>query len=223
MSSPSDPRDALIAQLRAENEALRRQLPRDPETGLYSRAHFDERLSYEWRRAEASWASLSLIVVDTSAFSDEASRTSPAMRRIALMLEDLGRDVDIACRLDDSRIAILLPGTSRTGAEAERARLREELADESLGLGLAVAHSEAHSPLELVLLADEAADRDRRESLHPIAEDPAFDAWTFDSWLSPAVVVPGASIPPPPESGGWLDEDEERIPTIPAPSWSPAA
>lgn len=225
----------MIEQLLAENAALRRQLPRDADTGLYSRAHFDERISYEWRRAQASWTALALVHIDVSAWAPPSRVdgrrepfTAPEMRRIALLLDDVCREIDVPCRVGRTSIAIILPNTNRTGAEAECKRLADLLGDEALGFGMAVAFDEAQSPLELLMLAGDAAQRDRLESLipemdavdeafssdpfHPDDEDPSLMRpteselpWIFEE---PPVVVDG-------------EEDDDSVPTIPAarPSW----
>ena len=229
----NDDPQALIQQLLAENAALRRQLPRDADTGLFSRAHFDERLSYEWRRAQASWTALALLHIDVSAWAPPSRvdgrrepYTAPEMRRIALLLDDVSRDIDVACRVGRTSIAIILPNTNRTGAEAECKRLRELLDDEALGFGMAVAFDEAQSPLELLMLAGDAAERDRLESLIPEMDaiDDAFSSDPDDA--DPLLLRPTESELP------WIfeegiddddddDDDDDSVPTIPAarPSW----
>ena len=232
---PIEAKEALIAELVAENAALRRRLPRDEDTGLHSRPHFEERLHYEWQRALATWTGLSLLHIDATAYDDEACRqaTPSAIRRIALLLEDSCRDIDVPCRLGRTIFGIILPDTNRTGAEAECKRLREILDDDSVGLGLAVAFDEAETPLELRLLAGDAADTDRRASLLPGVESEVFAIGEeFDDVLIPTPSelplfddenLAPFDEPPPVESGvqARVDVDEDAIPTIPAkrPSW----
>lgn len=223
-----DEQQALIDQLLAENAALRRRLPRDPDTGLFSRPHFDERLSYEWRRAQSTWTALSLVYIDVSAWAPEPSGdgrrepfTAPEMRRLALLLDDACRDIDIPCRVGRSAFAIILPNTNRTGAEAEVKRLRGVLGDEALGFGMAVAVDEAQSPLELLLLADDDAERDRRRSLIPGEElelDELDDPFDVDD---PLLIPTESELPRLFDSELPLADDEDSIPTIPAarPSW----
>ncbi|MEQ9323231.1 MAG: GGDEF domain-containing protein, partial [Polyangiaceae bacterium] len=233
-SMADDDTRAMIEQLLAENAALRRQLPRDADTGLFSRGHFDERLSYEWRRAQASWTALALIHIDVSAWAPPSRVdgrepfTAPEMRRIALRLDDVCREIDVACRVGRTSIAIILPNTNRTGAEAECKRLADLLGDEALGFGMAVAFDEAQSPLELLMLASDAAERDRLESLIPEmdAVDEAFNDDPFDPGDGdPSLMRPTVSELP------WIfeeaaielddDDDDDSVPTIPAarPSW----
>jgi diguanylate cyclase (GGDEF)-like protein len=170
-----DERDLLVAELRAENEALRRDLARerirDPRTGLWACRHFDELLAYEWKRAERFWTPLSLVfaeIVDLRAVagaagSEEAERVLSWM---GAFLRGSCRDVDLPCRVGAATFGILLPGTNRTGAEAEVARL-DRLLDRAavpvvpgvawtLGFGIAVAFDDAETPLDLVTMAGEA-------------------------------------------------------------------
>jgi diguanylate cyclase (GGDEF)-like protein len=224
-----DEQKTLIDQLMAENAALRRRLPRDADTGLFSRPHFDERLSYEWRRAQATWTALSLVYIDVSAWAPEPPSsgrrepfTVPEMRRIALLLDDACRDIDVPCRVSRHGFAIILPNTNRTGAEAESKRLREALDDEALGIGMAVAVDEAQSPLELLLLAEDDAERDRRRSLLPGAELALDDPFAAEEFSDPMFIPTESELPVFADDELPLSEDDEdAIPTIPAarPSW----
>jgi diguanylate cyclase (GGDEF)-like protein len=233
-----DPRESLIAELLAENAALRRRLPRDEDTGLFGRAHFDERLSYEWQRALATWTGLSLIYIDASAMDRGDNCTSPVMRRLGLLLEDACREIDVACRVGANAIAIILPDTNRTGAEAECGRLRDLLEDdlledEELGMAVTVAFDEAQSPLELMLIAGDAAHAERCHSvLPPRNEDLALDLEGYEDVLLPTPselpLFESHELEPTsgerPVGGDHAEADEDTIPTIPAgrPSWMAA-
>jgi len=181
-----------IVELESENARLRRanlrvstMVERDTATGLYGRNHFDSRLIHEWNRAEHSWTPLSLIVVtvhELQTIREVAGAAAAAhiVRKVAEVLAMNGREVDIPCRIGSDTFAIILPATNRIGAEAEMRRLCElwrsvELPaleggmTALLALGMAVAIDDAETPLELLMLADDALviDRRRSETEHP--------------------------------------------------------
>lgn len=189
-----DARDALIQRLLRENAELRRRIDRDTLTGLMSRRHFDERLDHEWRRGERFWTPLSLIAmdvegIDTLGAENGAEAVCRAFSWVGELLARGCRDVDIAARVGRTAFAIILPSTNRTGAEAELSRLRglwrahpppvgeEEI---HLSFGLAVAFDEAQTPLELLMLADEAALLDKRGRIgHDVATVPSLGRPTW--------------------------------------------
>ncbi len=189
-----DPRDALIQRLLRENAELRRRIDRDTLTGLMSRRHFDERLEHEWRRAERFWTPLSLLAIDVEGIEAiGAEAGAEGVRRAFAWIGELlacgCRDVDIAARVGRTAFAIILPSTNRTGAEAEVLRLRAVLrqnpppihqVDLDLSFGLAVAFDDAQTPLELLMLADEAALLDKRGRIgHDVATVPSLGRPTW--------------------------------------------
>jgi diguanylate cyclase (GGDEF)-like protein len=180
----NDPYDSpdreLVAQLRAENELLRRNneryrrmLERDPVTGLFSRCHFEWRLDYEWSRATCFWTPLSLLYVGVDGLMELRHRAGPRaslelVRAAARLLDAACRDVDIVCRIAPDGFAVILPGTNRLGAEAIAMRFEElwngtawPAPGVELAFGLGVAFGESRSPGELVRMASEALLRDR--------------------------------------------------------------
>ena len=196
---------ALIAQLQADNQRLQRECrrltalsERDPVTQLFSRRHFDERLRYEWNRAERFWTPLSLLALavdDPVGLVDRGGEGAAraVLGRCAHLLRDHCRDVDIPCRIGDWEFAVILPATNRTAAEAELSHLRRlwratdelpalpQLDDVFVGFGMAVAFDEAQTPLELLMLADEAILLDRRRRDHdraPTTPAVARPTWT---------------------------------------------
>ncbi len=198
----------LIASLQAENERLRRDTQRlvgladrDRATQLYSRHHFDERLRYEWARAERFWTPLSLVTLGVDDFKwlgDTAGlgAAEAVLHRCASLLSDHCRDVDIPCRIGDCEFAVILPATNRTAAEAEVSRLRRlwmrvselpalpEMGDVYVGFGMAVAFDDAQTPLELLMLADEALLLDRRQRDHE--RRPTTPAVARSTWIDAA-------------------------------------
>jgi diguanylate cyclase (GGDEF)-like protein len=187
---------SLIARLVAENEALRRVVARDTLTGLYTRSHFDERLEHEWIRAERFWTPLSLIAIDLDDInrlyaSDGADGVRGALGWLGGLLGCSCRDIDVVARVGRSSFAVILPGTNRTGAEAELKRLRSIAYDRSVpgcdlhvSFGLAVAFDEAQTPLELLMIADEVALLDKRSHIgHDIQTEPST---SIPTWIDAA-------------------------------------
>jgi len=217
-TAPVDGRDATIAKLRADNQMLRierehyrRLMSNDEVTGLFSRAHFDMRLTHEWARAQQFWTSLSLIAVDLDdlkAIADAAGRKAAqqALAWVGEFLRRHCREVDIACRVGPWAFAVILPATNRTGAEAEMARLQQLARREQptlptglcvhLSFGMAVAFDDAQTPLELLMLADEASMLDKRSCVsRHVATTPS----TRDTWLDdeePITLITPVSFSP---------------------------
>jgi diguanylate cyclase (GGDEF)-like protein len=190
VSPGRDDKDALIAQLMAENQALRAAVPSDTLSGLYTRRHFDERLTHEWLRAERFWTPLSLIAIDLDGIEPLHRRAGATAVRGVLgfvgeLLRGNKRDVDIAGRVANTSFALILPATNRTGAEAEIARLRRLVGQRApcdgiaFSFGMAVAFDEALTPLELLMLADEAALLDKRAGDHAHRTVPSSDRPTW--------------------------------------------
>jgi diguanylate cyclase (GGDEF)-like protein len=163
------------AELRQHNRRLSGLVERDPVSGLFSRRHFDARLEHEWDRAEQLWTPLSLILIgiDELAHLHETlgvAAVHELLAQIGMHLEERGRSVDVRCRIASDTLAVILPATNRTGAESELQRLEDEMQDVTASLpvdvqlcfGMAVAFDEAQTPLELVMLADEAMLIDKR-------------------------------------------------------------
>ena len=129
---------------------------------MYARAFVEElnhndRLVYEWRRAERFWTPLSVIAVDAARLPAWLSG-----REVGRWLVRSCREVDVPCRTGAATYCVILPGTNRTGAEAELTRLGEIAREldpdgDRLGLAVAVAFDDARTPLELKIVAERAA------------------------------------------------------------------
>jgi diguanylate cyclase (GGDEF)-like protein len=122
----------LIAALRA---SLRRQhaLARtDALTGLYSRRAFEERLEHDLALARRHGRPLTLVYVDLDNFkslNDAQGHAAgdEALRRTARVLESATRRTDTVARMGGDKFALLLPETTRAGAEGVVAKARGEL------------------------------------------------------------------------------------------------
>lgn len=89
--------------------------PRDPQTGLYNRSCFEERLNEEWRRSHRHALSLSLLLLRWVG-PISPTETAPHFSELLKDMNPL-RCSDLAARLDANTLAVLLPQTLETGAE----------------------------------------------------------------------------------------------------------
>jgi diguanylate cyclase (GGDEF)-like protein len=197
-----------LAQLRAENELLRRDVERyrrtaerDPVTGMFSRAHFEWRLEHEWTRARTFWTPLSLLSIGVEGLAEareqlHARAALELLRTAATVLSSGCRAVDVVCRVAEDAFAVILPHTNRTGAEAVTQRLEALWSaatlpssaftvDAAITPALAVAFDEAESPLELVLRAEESLMRARRRRRGQ-AERPTDPHLARPTWIDAA-------------------------------------
>lgn len=147
---------------------LRSDVLHDPQTGTLTRRHFDEIGDREWRRAMRGLVPISLIVAELDDLRDFASREGAAaldrgLRAAALAMQySLHRPGDCVGRFDESRFAMLLPGTDSSGATetAERVRGAVEALQIpfsgarggllALSAGISTVNSEALSRIDLM-------------------------------------------------------------------------
>ncbi len=86
-------------------------------TGLWNRAHFDERWADETKRAERSGSPLSLAVFDLDHFKQvNDTYGHPAgdtvLQGVARLIQNIARQADIACRYGGEEFAIIMPDTT---------------------------------------------------------------------------------------------------------------
>lgn len=96
---------------------MQRQSRTDALTKLFNRRFFDERIAFEFERAQHFRQPLSLLVVDIDhfkAFNDQHghSRGDEVLRTVARQLLDGVRDQDIVCRYGGEEFVLILPGAS---------------------------------------------------------------------------------------------------------------
>ncbi|MBI5716730.1 MAG: diguanylate cyclase [Burkholderiales bacterium] len=171
-----------IEQLQSANEALRRELAdqamRDPASGLYARAHFEDQLRREVDLSSREHREFSIVFVeideqvagDVAAGADEAApaaafRGAPAVQAVQAALGRLlrggTRAMDAACRLDERRFAVLLSGVGLATAHSRMESLRRRCATEivvqageetrfTVSMGVASFPHTAHTQAELV-------------------------------------------------------------------------
>jgi len=111
---------------------MQRQSRTDALTKLYNRRFFDERVAYEFERAQRYHSQVSLLVADIDHFKQfndrhGHARGDEALRVVAKQLLDGVRSQDIVCRYGGEEFALILPGTdgdqAMTVAETLRAAI----------------------------------------------------------------------------------------------------
>jgi diguanylate cyclase (GGDEF)-like protein len=164
------------------------QAATDGLTGLANRRSFDDELALEWRRAERVGDSLALVLADldnfksvNDGFGHQAG--DAVLRRVAVILDSGGRQVDLAARYGGEEFAVLAPETDLEGATRLAERLRSELEAATIVLpdggelqvtasfGVAV-KGDLEGPEELVAAADEALYEAKRNGKNRVTVQP---------------------------------------------------
>ena len=127
---------------------LRRLSTRDGLTGLYNRRYFDENLKHEASRAFRQNYSLYLLFIDLDgfkAYNDKYGHQQgdKLLRELAeVILDNIRKDVDSACRYGGDEFAIILPHAKRQQALMVAERLldsfnKRNVSSTGLSIGLA--------------------------------------------------------------------------------------
>lgn len=166
----------LIHRLEIEKDYAQKNALTDGLTGLANRRHFDDALNKEFFRLKRSKTPLSLIMLDIDHFKKFNDRYGhlagdDCLRQVATALRiAVGRAPDFVARYGGEEFVVILPDTSRNGAETVAERLRkmvtglviphessETAAHVTVSLGVATIRSEnMNQPEEVVALADSA-------------------------------------------------------------------
>lgn len=126
-----------LEQLQRANAELRRELAdqalRDPASGLYTRAHFEDQLRRETDLSTREHREFALVLIELDPPGDAVQALGDPAR--AHVLEALGRllrsgtrAMDASCRYDDNRFAVLLSGVGLATAHARMEGLRRRCA-----------------------------------------------------------------------------------------------
>jgi diguanylate cyclase (GGDEF)-like protein len=128
-----------IEQQQQANERLRREMSdqgmRDPASGLYRRAHFEDQLRREVDLSTREHREFAVVFIEIDppaakvlALGDSGrQRTLEAVGRL---LRSGTRAMDASCRYDDKRFAVLLSGVGLATAHARMEGLRRKCASE---------------------------------------------------------------------------------------------
>lgn len=163
----------LIMAMRARVELLIAQLydtaRTDPLTKLYNRRGFRELLDLEIERARRSKISMTVLLGDLDRFKDVNDHSGhhvgdAALQRVARLMREGKRNLDMAARVGGEEFALILPDTSHDGAfalaERLRCAVREEFARDpvnvTISIGLATFPDHGETAGSLLRAADEA-------------------------------------------------------------------
>jgi diguanylate cyclase (GGDEF)-like protein len=161
-------------------EILRVQSVRDPLTGLFNRRYMEESLERELRRGSRNNQCVAVLMMDidhfkrfNDTFGHQAGDT--LLRSLGDFVRQRTRGQDIACRFGGEEFVIILASTSIDAACKRAERLREEMKDLNveyagrplgkitLSIGISVFPVHATTTEELLLLADQALYRAKKE------------------------------------------------------------
>ncbi len=174
----------MVARLRASRQGLERLSATDPLTGLYNRRRMMEALENEVRRSRRLKHSFAVLMADVDNFKRyNDAHGHPAgdevLKRVAALLREATRDVDVVARYGGEEFFVLLPETEGEGAAEVADRVRERLAADPLPggavtLSFGVAEFPAHGDTgeTLIAIADAALYQAKREGRNRVVVAP---------------------------------------------------
>lgn len=128
---------AQIEQQQQANDLLRREIAdqalRDPASGLYRRAHFDDQLRREVDLSTREHREFAIVFIELDPDSSSAQALGAGgMQRVLQSMGQLlrggTRAMDASCRYDNRRFAVLLSGVGLATAHARMEGLRRKCA-----------------------------------------------------------------------------------------------
>jgi diguanylate cyclase (GGDEF)-like protein/putative nucleotidyltransferase with HDIG domain len=141
----------------------------DPLTGLPNRRGFRELLDLELERTRRGGRPMTVLVGDVDHFKEVNDRAGhavgdAALQRVAGLLRDGVRQIDVAARIGGEEFAVIMPDTDGTAAFAAAERLRCALRDAfadatvpiTISFGIACHPHHAETAASLLRAADEA-------------------------------------------------------------------
>lgn len=142
-------KSVLAEQLRLQAAAFEAQAREDGLTGLANRRAFDEQMASEFNRAQRLSHQLCLVIIDIDYFkriNDQWSHMAgdEVLKRIAQILKQHCRDIDLTARWGGEEFALLLPQTSLQQGREVCERLRLAIAEtdyQDIAAGLTVTAS----------------------------------------------------------------------------------
>lgn len=186
-----------IEQQQRANDQLRREIAdqglRDPATGLYTRAHFEDQLRREVDLSTREHREFAIVFIEIDPPNDKVRALGELAR--ARILEAVGRllrggtrAMDASCRFDERRFAVLLSGVGLATAHSRMEGVRRQCATQivvldgqemgfSVSMGVASFPHTAHSQEELLAACGSAlAEAQRRGGNHVTLAAIRFDA-----------------------------------------------
>ncbi len=128
---------AQIEQQQRANEQLRKELsdqgPRDPASGLYTRAHFDDQLRREVDLSTREQREFAAVFIEIDPPSERvlalgAEAEARVLEALGRLLRSGTRAMDASCRIDGRRFAVLLSGVGLATAHSRMEGLRRQCA-----------------------------------------------------------------------------------------------
>ncbi len=173
--------NGMVRRLRDGRAELERLSVTDELTGLANRRHLDAELARELQRSERHARPFAVIMLDVDKFKPfNDTHGHPAgdavLKRLARLLRDCARDVDTVARYGGEEFFLILPETSKEGAELMAERLRantescrfaiDEGAAEvsvTVSIGYAVFPAHGRTPDAMIEAADQALYRSKQQ------------------------------------------------------------
>ncbi len=167
--------DAANETLRRKNEELERLSVTDGLTGLYNRRRLMEAVNDEARRSQRLKHTFALLMVDVDHFKKyNDSFGHPAgdgvLARVAGILREATREVDLVARYGGEEFLVMLPETGMPEAQDIAERIRARMAEENfpgrrmtVSIGVAEFPLHGDTPEQVIASADEALYEAKRE------------------------------------------------------------
>ncbi len=113
-------------------ENLQNQSCRDSLTGLYNRRYLEETFLREVKRAAREEKPLGVIILDIDDFKDfndlfGHQAGDAVLREISLLLKNMSRESDIACRYGGEEMILILPDASKENASLKAEQIRRAI------------------------------------------------------------------------------------------------
>jgi diguanylate cyclase (GGDEF)-like protein len=180
----------LARTLTRRHERIAQEALTDPLTGLWNRRHMAETLDREVSRALRFGHEISLIILDVDDFKRINDRLGHlqgdiVLGRVADLVRDATRDIDVAARYGGDELALILVETGSEGSTILAERLRERVRDTevplrdggtmavTISVGVATIPDSAEDLESLVDGADRALLRAKRSGKNQIRTAPA--------------------------------------------------
>ena len=171
-TAEADRANALLAEKIESLEELNKRLERmavlDVMTDLPNHRAFQDRLSYEVKKARRHGRTFSLLLIDVDNFKQYNDRFGhPAgdvlLTQLARIMRECVREVDLPARYGGEEFAIILPETDKYGGAVVAERLRAKVCDfpfrhrqVTVSIGVAEFPSDASDGGALVTCSDQA-------------------------------------------------------------------